>query len=206
MLYLIGAGGHCKVVIDALRKGGLSPSVIKVRDGNSARTGEAFMGFLIETPDVDAELGSELFHLTIGDCAMRAQRHREIVAIGGAPHTIIHPSATIANAAQIGAGCFVACGAVVAPDATVGASTIVNHNAVVDHDCVIGDFCHIAPSATLGGGVNIGDRVLVGSGAVIMPGLVIGEGSVIGAGAVVTRSVGPNQIWVGNPACEQVKL
>ncbi len=204
MLYLIGAGGHCKVVIDALGKSGLSFAVVRVRDGNPAREGEAFMGFRIETPDVAADLGGELFHLAIGDCGVRAQRHSAIVALGGAPHTIIHPSAVISGSATVGAGSFIAAGAIIGPEAKVGASVIVNHGAVVDHDCVVGDFCHIAPNATLGGGVVVGNGVLIGSGAVVLPMLSIGEGAVIGAGAVVTRSVGPNQIWVGNPASERV--
>lgn len=204
MLYLIGAGGHCKVVIDALQKFGRAPAIIIVRDGNLARHNNLIMGFPIEVPDTGPDLAGNQFHLCIGDCAIRMLRHRDIVAIGSKPHTIMHPSAVIAGAAKIEGGCFVAAGAVIGPDTKIGASVIINHNAVIDHDCTVGDFSHIAPNAVLGGGAAIGDCVLIGSGAVILPGLKIGDGAVIGAGAVVTRSVGPNQIWVGNPASERV--
>jgi len=206
MLYLIGAGGHCKVVIDALRSSGASLVGVKVRDGNRARQGAVLHGLEIETPDVVPDLCGAQFHLAIGACDVRAKRHAEIVALGGAPHTIIHASAIRATGAQIGEGSFIAAGAIIGPDAKIGASVIVNHGAVIDHDCVVGDFCHIAPNATLGGAVRVGNGVLIGSGAVVLPTLSIGNGAVIGAGAVVTRSVAANQIWVGNPACEQVKL
>jgi len=203
MLYLIGAGGHCKVVIDALRSIGLSADVIRVRDGNPARSGQMLMGFGIETPDLASELSGELFHLAIGDCRVRAHRYRDATALGAVAHTIVHPKAVVAASAQIGAGSFVTAGALVGPEAKLGRCVIVNHGAVVDHDCVVGDFSHVAPNATLGGGVEVGDGVLIGSGAVVLPALRIGAGATIGAGAVVTRDVTENQVWVGNPASER---
>lgn len=44
------------------------------------------------------------------------------------------------------------------------------------------------------------DDVSIGAGAVILPGIIIGAGAKIGAGAIVTKSVPPDEIWVGNPA------
>ncbi|SFN58084.1 acyltransferase [Salegentibacter flavus] len=40
----------------------------------------------------------------------------------------------------------------------------------------------------------------IGANATIIAGNEIGEFSLIGAGAVVTKSVGKNELWVGNPA------
>lgn len=50
------------------------------------------------------------------------------------------------------------------------------------------------------GGIRIGKDVWVGAGATILKGVHIGEGSVIGAGSVVTRNVGQQEVWAGNPA------
>lgn len=46
----------------------------------------------------------------------------------------------------------------------------------------------------------------IGGGAVLLPGIAIGEGAIVGAGAVVTKSVPPNAIVAGNPACVVRKL
>ena len=40
----------------------------------------------------------------------------------------------------------------------------------------------------------------IGANATIIAGNSIGEYAMIGAGAVVTRSVGKNELWIGNPA------
>ena len=48
--------------------------------------------------------------------------------------------------------------------------------------------------------VRIGDNVWIGMNACILPGVSIGNNSIIGSGSVVTKSVPPNEVWVGNPA------
>ena len=40
----------------------------------------------------------------------------------------------------------------------------------------------------------------IGANATIIAGNELGEYSLIGAGAVVTKSVGKNEVWIGNPA------
>jgi acetyltransferase-like isoleucine patch superfamily enzyme len=50
------------------------------------------------------------------------------------------------------------------------------------------------------GSVEIGNDVWIGSGATILSGLTIGDGAVIAANSTVTRSIGPYEIWAGNPA------
>ena len=49
--------------------------------------------------------------------------------------------------------------------------------------------------------VTIGNNVWIGGNAVILPGITIGHNSIIGAGSVLTKSVGNNEMWAGNPAC-----
>lgn len=196
-IHLIGAGGHGRVVADALAVAGIDPVAIVVRDG---RPGLVMLGRPVATPEVVPAMAGSRFHVAVGSAAIRARLHDLARSAGAMPLTIVHPAATVSTDAVLGAGVLVAAVAVVAPGATLGEGTIVNHGAVVDHDTRIGAFCHIAPHATLSGEVAVGDRVMIGAGAIVLPGLSIASDVTIGAGAVVVRPIGEPGTWVGNPA------
>lgn len=196
-IHLIGAGGHGRVVADALVSAGVDAATIIVRD---SRAGLTMLGRPVATPEVDATMVSHWFHIAIGVGTIRARLHMAALAVGARPLRVVHPSAILALDAVLGDGVLVAAGTVIAPGATIGDGTIINHGAVVDHDCRVGDFCHIAPNAALGGEVGIGDRVMIGAGAVLLPGITIADDVTIGAGAVVLRTIGERGTWVGNPA------
>src|SRR2546428_779028 len=50
------------------------------------------------------------------------------------------------------------------------------------------------------GRIVIGEGAWLGAGAVVLPGVDIGRGAIVGANAVVTTSIGPLEVWAGNPA------
>ena len=70
--------------------------------------------------------------------------------------TLIHPNATVADSAQIGAELVIMAGAVINPYAQLGKGCIVNTRASVDHDCNVGDYVHVAVGAHLCGTVEVG--------------------------------------------------
>lgn len=197
MPVIVGAGGHAKVVIDALIAGGAARESIVVRDGNPARGGQTVLGLPITVPELP-ESPLEPIHIAIGDNGVRARLHAQ--AADRPFQTVVHPAAVVAASVTLGEGSFVAARAVIGPDAMVGRSVIVNHGAVIDHDCSIGDFSHVAPNAALGGAATLGLGVLVGTGAVVLPGVSIGDHAIVGAGAVVRRDIGAGERWAGNPA------
>ena len=197
VIYIIGAGGHGRVVADALSAAGVGQSRLVFRDG---RPGLTLLGNAVAVPETSSDMAGSQFHVAVGSTAIRRRLYDAAIAVGALPLSVFHPASVIAAEAKFGHGILVAATAVVAPGADVGDGTIVNHGAIVDHDARVGSFCHIAPRAALGGGVRIGDNVLVGAGAVILPGLNIVQGVTIGAGAVVTRSIIELGTWVGNPA------
>lgn len=194
---LLGAGGHGKVVLDALLATGVPRAAIDVADDRAPARGGDFLGGPVRDP---AECSAQRFHVAVGVAAARERIHQRLQAAGGDPLTVQHPAACVSPLATIAAGCFLAARAIVAPAASLGASVIVNHGAVVDHDCVVGAFSHIAPNATLAGNVTIGRRVLVGAGANLLPGVEVGDDAIIGAGAVVCANVPAGATWAGVPA------
>jgi sugar O-acyltransferase (sialic acid O-acetyltransferase NeuD family) len=196
---IIGAGGHSKVVIEAILE--INPSSkINLFDTDKAKQGAVILGqYTVQVFDDVSALPGPI-HVAIGDnqarnkyLKMAADQNKEV-------YTVVHPDACVSPSARLGAGCFLAAKSVVGPESMLGDGVIVNHGAVVDHDCNISDCCHIAPNSTLGGAVTLGEGVLVGSGAVILPGVSAGENSTVGAGSVVTSNVSSNMIVTGIPA------
>lgn len=198
LILLIGAGGHAKVVFDAL--GLVHPeSKIQVLDDVKHFDGKLFFDLRVASPVRFESVGLH-YHVAIGNNAVRRRLFSLADKAAAIALAVVHPAATVSRYASLADGCFVAAAAVVGPAVTLGLGGIVNHAATIDHDCIIGKFSHIAPGATLCGGVVVGDEVLVGAGAVILPGIRIGSGAIIGAGAVVHRDVPPSAVVKGVPA------
>jgi sugar O-acyltransferase (sialic acid O-acetyltransferase NeuD family) len=198
-LCIIGAGGHAKVVFDALRAAGYDGPVT-IRD-DAPRPGHRLFDQEILTPAIPQTIPpGQAFHVAIGANAARQRIAGDIVRLGGTLATIVHPGAHVAASASLGQGTLVAAGAVIGPSARLGDAVIVNHNAVVDHDCAVGAATHIAPGAILGGCVAIGAGVLIGAAATILPGQSVGDGAVVAAGAVVVRAVANGACVAGVPA------
>ena len=114
--------------------------------------------------------------------------------------TFIHPLAYVAPSAVLGAG------TVVMPLASVSSSTIVAKGCLVMvgaallHNSRIGMYCHFAAHCCVGSDMNIAAGVHIGLNATTREKLSIGRNSTLGMGAVLTRDMGENEIWVGNPA------
>jgi sugar O-acyltransferase (sialic acid O-acetyltransferase NeuD family) len=199
-LWIAGAGGHSKVVVDALLN--LDPHRLFVVSDDRAVSGSmTLLGIPVVAPLLDKRsVEGRPIHVALGGNLLRQKISFEAERLGYILETIIHPSVCIAAAASLGAGTLVAARAVIGPNAMVGRGCIVNHGAIVDHDCTIGDWAHIAPSVVLGGDVVVEEGAMVGAGAIVLPGCRIGAWAVVGAGAVVTRDVSANQCVVGLPA------
>jgi sugar O-acyltransferase (sialic acid O-acetyltransferase NeuD family) len=206
LYWVVGAGGHAKVVMDAWSQRCLllnplcATDAACFADDNPALWGKMLMGYRIEGP-VSRVLGvGHYFHVAIGHNGARRALYRQLQGRGVQPYNVIHPSASVSVHSQLGRGIFVAAGAVLAAQAAVADCVIINHAAVVDHDCSIAAFAHIAPHATLGGNVHVGEGALIGAGATVLPGLYVGARAVVAAGAVVVQSVADDELVCGVPA------
>lgn len=191
--YIYGAGGHGKIVLDAMQTKRLECSGF-VDDDSIVE----WMGLSVyQLPQL--ELGAQIsLHLAIGNGKVREAIVEKLRAVNF--FSVYHSSATIASTSEIGFGTLVAAQAIIAPDARVGNHCIINHSAVVDHDCIVGDYAHIAPQSSIGGTSTIGKGVLIGAGAVVLPGIKVADYAIVGAGAIVTKNISAGMVVIGNPA------
>lgn len=199
MIYVVGAGGHARVVVDALLAAGVAAARISVSDNDERLRGSLLLGIPVRVPALWPDMRDGWFHVAVGAGAVRQHLQEQLLALGARPLSVVHPAATVSPFATLGAAVFVAARALVAPQARLADGVIVNHGAVVDHDCEVGPFAHVAPNATLAGAVRIGCRALVGAGANVLPGVDIGDDAVVGAGGVVLNNVLAGHICVGVP-------
>lgn len=183
-MYLYGASGHAKVIIDILRENGKDVEAL-----------------IDDNPDVKELCGIPVLQnaveinpviVSIGNCQTREMIVNKIRANNPKETifpTAIHPSAIISPSASIGEGTVVMQGAIIQTESKIGKHCIINTKASIDHECEIDDFVHIAPGCTLSGNVHIGKGTWVGVGTTIIQGIRIGKNCYIGAGSVITRDI-----------------
>jgi UDP-perosamine 4-acetyltransferase len=189
---VIGAGGHAKVLTDALRA-----ADVPVRgfvDTDSRLHGTTVFGIpVLGTDDVVLKMDPRSVQLangigTTGDPTRRRDVYESFTARGFRFLSITHPSAVVAPDVVLDAGVQVMAGAVIQPGCRIGANAIVNTGACVDHDCVVGAHAHIAPGAILCGEVKVGEAAHVGAGATVIQRVQIGNGALVAAGTVVVAN------------------
>ena len=203
-LFLIGAGGHGKVVADIAEKMDCYETICFLDDVRPSGETCGKWKIVGTTQDgIQHDDGWEFFP-AIGNAAARSkiterleQNHLEIPLL-------IHPDASIAPDCKIGRGTVIMAGAVINSGSLIGKGVIINTCASADHDNIIGDFSHVAVGAHLAGNVHLGRNVWVGIGAVVSNHLTIADDVVIGAGATVIRDLDEKGTYVGVPA-ERIK-
>ena len=201
---MVGAGGHAKVVLDALLLAGAE--VLGVVDLDPRRTGQEILGVpIVGTDETVVGYGPQRVALVVavagfGDGAPRPGLVELWRGRGFALAGVRHPGAQLSPFAHVDASAQVLAGVVVSPGAEVARDAILNTRCVVEHDCLVGAAAHLAPGAVLGGGVQVGERAQIGLNATVLNGLRIGADAIVGAGAVVTRDVAAGTVVVGVPA------
>lgn len=198
MLYLYGASGHAKVILEiAQMQGFVIGGLIDVNP--SIRS---LMGFPVSTelPDRENDYDGNGFLISIGNNRIRKRIAESEDFAGRYIETLAHPHSVLSPSAEIGAGTVVMAGATINAACQIGRHCILNTHASVDHDGILGDYVHVSPGASLAGNVQVGEGTHIGIGACIIEGIRIGRWCTIGAGAVVIRDVPDGATVVGNPA------
>ncbi|MEZ4811230.1 MAG: acetyltransferase [Allomuricauda sp.] len=191
-MYIFGAGGHGKAVIDLV----ISDCNLPIEGLFDDNEHGMIMGIPIRNIQQIPSTEGKDFHIAIGDNQVRKEISSKITA--NFP-TIIHPSSAISKFARVGKGTVVMAQCSIKAVTDIGRHCIINAGAVIGHDVTIGDYVHVAPNSTIAGFVTVGEGAHIGIGATIIQGVHIGKWSIIGAGAVIIDDVPEYSVVVGNP-------
>ncbi len=204
-LYLIGAGGHGLVVLDALLASGVS---IKGILDPAITIGTHRLGIpVLGGDEVLERLDPREVVLAngVGEAPYAASRmgvHNRLKKMGFDFMTVLHPSAIVGRSVQMGEGCQLMAGAILQPGVRLGDGVVVNTHSSIDHDSLVADHVFVSPGVALCGGVVVEGEAFIGAGATVLPAVKIGAKSVVAAGSVVIRPVSPGIVVAGNPARE----
>ena len=207
---ILGAGGHARVLQEALRlRGGVVSAFVADSEVASETALQARQhGIRIVPTDLfEREFSPKDTQLYLGIGAIdrlglqrRAELFKSYREKGYEFPALVHPKALVAEGVGVGSGSQILMGSIVQIGVRIGDNAIINTGAQLDHDCQIGAHSHIAPAATLAGSVVVSELCLVGAGAVVIQGLRISEQTLVGAGAVVLDDLPGFSTAAGVPA------
>ena len=203
-IVIVGAGGQGRVVLEIIRNYSHF-EIVGFLDSNKSLHGKKIDGFSV-LGDINLLFGKGLnidgAIIAIGDNEIRCRFAEMVSGLGIKLINAIHPSATIAQNAQIGRNVVIAQGSNICTHVKIGDSVICNTGSIIDHESVIHEGAHVCPGVKLAGHVTINKKAFVGIGSTVIQNISIGESAIVGAGAVVLRDVEAEEKVVGVPARE----
>ena len=188
-IILIGAGGHCKSVIDVIEQEGrfeIAGIVDKPEFSGSDILGYPAIGN-------DSDLGNlakkyQYALITVGQIKsplLRIKLFELAEKSGFTLPSIISPRAYISKHAMVGKGVVIMHDVLINANAKIGDNCIINSKVLIEHDCSISKHCHISTNATINGGVTVKPGCFIGSGAITKESIIIAKNSFIKAGSLV---------------------
>jgi len=203
-IILIGGGGHCRSVIDAIESESRFDiaGIVDV----PGKLHENILGYEIFANDADIpKLATEFryFFITIGlirDFRPRLRMYEKLMMLGCDMPVIISPRAYVSPHTSIASGTLVMPFAFINAGVSIGPNCIVNTSSIVEHDTIIGANNHISTACVVNGTCIIGENNFLGTNATLLNNLVIGNNNLIGASSVVVKNVGDGLKLFGNPA------
>ena len=155
-LLIIGAGGHAKVIADAvlLKK---EYEIIGFADDNIKIGTPVFGNYsIVSTLESISSLAFDEFIVAIGNNETRKKIFKSL-SVNYKPAIIIHQNAIVSKYSKIGLGTVILAGAVVSFGVEIGENCIINASSLVDHESLIAANCHIAQGVIIGSNCSISD-------------------------------------------------
>lgn len=195
---IIGAGGHAKVLLDALLL--CEKTVVALVEKYPSNISSLWGVPVIEEEAFFSRYKPEEIFLVNGIGSVKSLELRQNIydkfkERGFEFTSVVHPSTVISPRCELAEDVQIMAGAVVQAGCQIGNNTIINTRATIDHDCKIGRHVHVAPGVIISGNVKIGEKTHIGVGAVVIQGTHVGKRVLIAAGAVVLRNIEDRMIY-----------
>jgi len=188
-IILIGAGGHCKSVIDVIEQEGKF-KIHGIID-KPKLVGTKVLGYPVIGSDIDLKSLAKKYKyalVAVGQIKSALSRTK-LFKLGKSAGfyfpSIKSPRAYVSKYAKIGSGTVIMHDAIVNANSIVMENCIINSKALIEHDCLISNHCHISTNAIINGGVKIGSHSFVGSNVTTKNNIIIKANSFIRAGTLV---------------------
>jgi len=115
---------------------------------------------------------------------------------------------------KIGDNCNICSHVYIENNVLIGSNVTIKNGALIYEGVIIEDNVFIGPNVTFTNDINPRSRNIsfqlkktiikkgasIGANSTILAGIEIGEYAMIGAGSVLTKNVGTQELWYGNPA------
>lgn len=200
-LAILGTGGHSKVVVELARLNNWE-QIVFFDDFKSSNTNCDFDIYGNTKTLIESINDFDGIIIAIGNNEIRWKKFNEFKNLSAPFVSLVHPSATISDKAQIHSGSVIMAKAVIQVDTIINKMSIINTGSNIDHDCKIGNAVHISPGVNIAGGVKVGDLSWIGIGSSIIENIQIGRYSFVASGSTVVKNVENNSSVRGIPAKE----
>ncbi|MDP1574192.1 MAG: acetyltransferase [Coxiellaceae bacterium] len=200
-LYILGAGGHAKVLLEALGN-----NITGFLEIDLDLIGKKYVDktVFLQEAILKKQAPNKIMLVnglgSVGLPILRRRQYEECKEKGYQFLSVFHRTSYFSEDVVFGEGSQLLPRSVVLTGSKIGANTIINTSSSIDHDCIIGAHVHIAPGCVLSGNVSIGNGCHIGTGAKIIQGVSVGENVLIAAGAVVIHDIPANSRVAGVPA------
>ena len=169
-IIIIGAGGHGKVVCDAILASnkyeimGFVDSTLPV--GTSVI--ESYKVLFCQDDLEKNSDGADCFIVAIGNNTIREKVFDEASKLFK-PAIVIHPLAYIGIDVEIGDGSVILAGSVISTSCIVEKNAIINSGVVIDHDCYVGACVHLSVGTNVGSNSKVNSFITTDIGENIQP-------------------------------------
>lgn len=180
-IYILGSGGHAKVVTDI---------IFKINKSNGIKY--KILGYFDDNPKVEEIFGIPVLG-KINDLKNIIQEDDNVIIAIGSNHirkhiytnydfnyiSIVHPSAIIATRVKIGKGVVIKANVSIGPDSEIGDFTLINTCTSIEENCKIGAYVDIFPNVTIYGDVFINNGARIFPLSILMNNVIIKENEVL---------------------------
>jgi sugar O-acyltransferase (sialic acid O-acetyltransferase NeuD family) len=141
----------------------------------------------------DAFVGVGYVHLN----KLRAERLREVKAIGYNVASFIHPTVDRMEDSTIGENCFIGAFTQVQFDVRIEDNVFIGTGSVIGHGATIQKHCFIGLRTVIPGWVTVSSYCFIAPGVTLRNKITIAPECVIGAGATVLENTEQGSVYIG---------